>query len=77
MTHCYSCGAIVEKKVPKEKGYCAYCIDNEDKLKDRDTIKIGVAGWLQQWSPEELSDEVALKRAELYLLSMPEWASKN
>lgn len=74
MTHCYSCGAIVQKIEPKEKGYCDYCIDNYSNLKDRNIIKSGVAGWLKQWSPEELSDEVALQRAELYLQSMPEWA---
>jgi len=75
MTHCYSCGAIVQKMQPKEKAYCEYCIDNEGNLKNRDVIKQGIAGWLSQWTPEDLSDEQALKRAELYLQSMPEWAN--
>lgn len=75
MTHCYACGAIVQKKEPKEIGYCGYCVDNDGNLKDKATIKKGVAGWLKEWSPEELSDEIALQRAELYLLSMPEWAN--
>jgi len=74
MTHCYSCGAIVQNKAPKEKGYCEYCVDNEGQLKDREAIKNGVAGWLKQWSPQELSETQAMDRAELYLQSMPEWA---
>jgi len=77
MTHCYSCGAIVQNKQPKEIAYCEYCLDNEGNLKDRSSIKNGVAGWLKQWSPEELSHKVALERAELYLQSMPKWANKN
>lgn len=74
MTHCYSCGAITEKAQPKDKAYCQYCIDNDGQLKDREAIKNGVAGWLSQWSPEKLSEQEALKRADLYLQSMPQWA---
>jgi len=74
MTHCYSCGAITEKGQPKEKAYCLYCVDNEGNLKDRNAIKQGIAGWLSQWSPEEINEDEALRRAELYIQSMPEWA---
>lgn len=75
MTHCYSCGAIVQKIQPDVKGYCEYCLDNEGNLKDREAIKQGVASWLSEWTPEDLSNEKALQRAELYLQSMPEWAN--
>lgn len=75
MTHCYSCGAIAEKGQPNEKTYCQYCIDNDGQLKDREAIKNGVAGWLSEWSPQKLEQAEALRRAELYLQSMPQWAN--
>jgi hypothetical protein len=55
------------------ENYCKYCTDEHGKLKSRDEILRGAADWLKSWSPD-LDDETALKRADLYLRSMPEWA---
>jgi len=56
--------------------FCQHCADENGNIVNRDTILKGTAGWLKQWSPVELSDAEALRRAELYLLSMPHWAKK-
>jgi len=74
MTHCYSCGAAVKEATPKDKAYCEYCLDDDEQLKSREEIKNGIAGWLSAWAVDKLEDKEALKRAELYMQSMPEWA---
>lgn len=78
MTHCNSCGTYVEGGEPKDSTYCNFCQNSDGKIDEREKIKKGIAGWLKAWSPKELDDETALKRAELYMLSMPHWAeAKN
>lgn len=77
MTHCNSCGAPVPEKEPKSVAFCNYCTDDNNQLLDRNILLKGTAGWLQQWSPVELSDAEALRRADLYLQSMPHWAEST
>jgi len=73
MTHCNSCGAAVEAEV-KSKAFCNHCLNEDGTMPEREDVKHGIAGWLKAWSPDELDDETALKRAELYMQSMPHWA---
>jgi len=75
-THCNSCGAPVEATELKEKSYCSYCKNEDGSIADKESIKKGLAGWLKAWSPDELTDDIALKRAELYMKAMPHWAEK-
>ena len=72
--HCISCACPLEGDFtgPAED-YCKYCTDEEGNLLDRERIRKGVAGWLKNLDPD-ISEEVALKRADHYMLSMPAWA---
>lgn len=65
------------KSPSKRKTYCQYCVDNDGQLKEREIIKNVIAGWLSHWSPENLSQDEALCRAELYLQSIPQWVSQT
>lgn len=73
-THCNSCGAPVEAKAMKERSFCSYCKNEDGSVADRSEIKKGLAGWLKAWSPDELDEQTALKRAEAYMQAMPYWA---
>jgi len=73
-THCYSCGAATEGETKKEV-FCKYCLDEKGNLKERSEIKNGIAGWLNAWTNESLTEQQLLDRAENYMKSMPKWAN--
>lgn len=73
-THCNSCGAPVEATTQKEKILCKWCRNEDGTLMDKASVMKGLAGWLKAWSPTDLDDETALKRAEHYMMAMPAWA---
>lgn len=74
MEFCYSCGAPIgeENKSPKEH-YCSFCADEDGKVYPKEEIIHGIAHWLLEWQPD-LNHDKAIKRAEIYLKSMPHWA---
>jgi hypothetical protein len=71
---CLSCGMPLN--VPDAKGmseqHCKHCTDEGGKLKSRAEIQQGMAGWIMKW--QGVDHETAMKRAEHYMLAMPEWA---
>jgi len=75
MKFCHSCTAPLD--MPDFKGpaenYCKYCTDEKGKLKPQAEVKQGIAEWFKSWQPG-LEDQVALKRADLFMQAMPAWA---
>lgn len=72
---CHSCAAplsIPDFKGPAEN-YCKHCTDESGKLKSREEVQQGVAGWFMSWQPG-IDPDTAARRAEIYLKSMPAWA---
>ena len=72
---CYSCG--VPLNVPDYQGsnenYCKYCMNDDGELVDKDQILSSITQWFQSWQPD-VTEEIASKRAALYLSAMPAWA---
>lgn len=73
MKFCYSCGAPIdeETKSPKEN-YCSFCVDEDGKNYSKEEIIHGIAHWFLEWQPD-LDHDKAIKRAQIYLKSMPHW----
>ena len=73
---CYSCGMPLNGTDGKDYfgNYCKYCVDDNGKLKDKNDIQKGIAFMLEQNAPNEQKSANFMKRAEHYMLSMPEWA---
>ncbi len=73
--YCHSCGMPLN--MPDAKGmseqFCKHCSDDSGKVKSREEIQKGIAWWLKSWQPN-IDDATAMKRAEHYMKSMPEWA---
>ena len=69
---CFSCGMPLAKD-NKRGDYCIYCTDEQGNLLSRDHIQNGIAQWLSGFSPDNKKHDF-MKRAELYMKSMPEWA---
>ena len=71
---CLSCGMPLN--APDAKGmseqYCKHCTDDDGKLKSREEIRKGMAYWIARW--QHVDEDTAMKRAEHYMQSMPEWA---
>ena len=75
--HCHACAApLVGDYQGKSDVYCRQCCDDRGVLKARAEIQQGIAQWFKSWQPD-LDDATALKRADLYLRSMPAWADKR
>ena len=72
---CYACAAPLElpANIGGAEHYCKSCVDENNKPLSREKIQQGVAGWFQEWQPG-ITEDQALKRADLYLSAMPEWA---
>lgn len=72
---CHSCGAPLNTPGMKGKSddYCAYCSDENGKLKSKDEVVSGIKDWFLSWQPN-INEETAQKRAEAYLNAMPAWA---
>ena len=72
---CHSCTAPLD--VPEFKGvsdiYCKYCSDDNGNLKPREEIKRGIVEWFKGWQGD-ISEEVAMKRADYFMRAMPAWA---
>ena len=72
---CHSCTAPLD--MPDFKGpaenYCKYCTDEAGTLKPREAVKQGIAEWFKSWQPN-LNNQTAIKRADLFMQSMPAWA---
>ena len=68
---CQSCG------MPVAEGgkYCQYCADENGNLHPRETIKQGLAQWLQQLAGPDAKADFQ-KRAEYYMKAMPAWAEE-
>jgi hypothetical protein len=62
------------ENVGAAEDYCKYCSDEQGKLKPRDAVQRGIAEWFKMWQPD-LDDGTAMKRADLYMQSMPAWAA--
>ena len=54
--------------------YCAYCSDDEGRLKSWEEAVTGLASFLDYW--QKVGPEEAQKRAKRYLTAMPAWAHK-
>ena len=75
--YCQSCSmplSMPEAKGPSED-YCKYCTDEKGNLKPRAVVQQGIAGWFKSWQPN-LDDVKAMKRADLFMKSMPAWAEE-
>jgi len=76
MEFCISCGMPLN--APDLKGmsehYCKHCTDEGGNVKTKEEIRRGIAQWFMQW--QHVDEETAMKRAEHYMKSMPEWAEK-
>lgn len=71
---CPSCGMPLD--APDAKGlseqYCVHCTDEKGDIKTREEVKKGMAAYMMKW--QKIDEATALKRAEHYMKSMPEWA---
>jgi len=76
MEFCLSCGMPLN--MPDAKGmsesHCKHCTLDDGTVKSRGEIQKGIAQWFMQW--QHVDEETAMKRAEHYMKSMPEWADK-
>jgi hypothetical protein len=58
----------------KSEIYCNHCTDEGGDLNvAKSEVQEAIAAWFRSWQPN-LDDEEAMKRADLYLRAMPEWA---
>ena len=74
---CHACSTPLGMpgfKGPAEN-YCAYCTDDTGKLKSKEEVKMGIAGWFKTWQPD-LNDEKAFDRAAYFMKAMPAWADE-
>ena len=55
------------------ENYCKFCVDEGGNLYPREVVQKGVAEWLQMINPADTKGDF-MKRADLYLQAMPEWA---
>lgn len=74
----YCCACGMSLSIPGFKGvsetYCSHCTDAQGNLNvTKSEVQEAIASWFKEWQPN-LNDEKAMKRADLYLRSMPEWA---
>jgi hypothetical protein len=77
MMYCHACGMSLG--IPGFKGksdiYCTHCTDEDGNLSvTRDEVQEAMANWFKQWQPD-VDDEKAMKRADHYLMAMPQWAA--
>ena len=72
---CYSCAAPLDNPAFKgiHQDYCKYCTDDSGKLRKKEEVQKGIAGWMKMWQPG-IDDAVAMQRAGIYMKSMPAWA---
>ena len=75
---CISCGRIFNRIDDKDKNeiYCPNCLYVDGKLRIREEIQKDIAVWFLKWQPE-IDDKEAMRRADIYLSSMPAWANIN
>jgi len=74
---CYACGAPLTGDFKgQSEVYCKGCCDGRGQLKPRTDIQRGIAQWFRSWQPN-LDESTSLKRADLYMRAMPEWADKG
>ena len=74
---CYACGAPLTGDFKgQSEVYCKGCCDTKGQLKSRADIQRGIAQWFRSWQPN-LDESTSLKRADLYMRAMPEWADKG
>ncbi len=73
--HCLSCMAPLASPefAGKSEVYCRYCTDEEGRLRPREQVLEGIAGWLRQWQGP-ISEETARRRAVHFMRAMPAWA---
>ncbi len=76
MQFCHSCGMPLDMTDAKgmSERYCQHCTDDGGDLRSREEVRKGIAMWLMQW--QHIDEPSAMKRAEHYMKSMPEWAEK-
>ncbi|MBT7303850.1 MAG: hypothetical protein HN849_30240 [Victivallales bacterium] len=76
MMWCHACGMCLETPGFRGKSeiYCNHCTDEGGDLNvAKSEVQEAIAAWFRSWQPN-LDDEEAMKRADLYLRAMPEWA---
>lgn len=74
--HCHACAAPLAGEFKGQSDtYCKYCCDDRGRLKPRAEVHQGIAHWFKSWQPN-LDDAAALRRADLYMQSMPAWADE-
>ncbi|MGI9310406.1 MAG: zinc ribbon domain-containing protein [bacterium] len=75
MQHCHSCA--VPLGMPGVAGpvenYCKHCVDDDGKVKSRDTVFGYMKMWMKMWQPP-MSDAELERRARDYMKAMPHWA---
>ena len=58
----------------KSEIHCSHCTDEDGNFTAaRADVQKAIASWFRTWQPN-LDEETAMKRADLYLRAMPEWA---
>ncbi len=74
--YCISCGMPLSGENGKDyrDNYCIYCSDENGRLYPRELVRKGIAEWLKQLTPDDVSADYA-KRAEYYMKAMPVWAN--
>jgi hypothetical protein len=72
---CYSCTNPIKSPLfgRSDTNYCNDCIDNYGNLLPRETIRDGIAKWLQSWEGN-ISYQTAYERAGHFMKAMPAWA---
>ena len=76
MMWCHACGMCLETPGFRGKSeiYCCHCTDEDGDLNvSKSEVQEAIAAWFRSWQPN-LDEEEAMKRADLYLRAMPEWA---
>jgi hypothetical protein len=76
--YCHACGMSLN--IPGFKGrsdkYCSHCTDESGQLNvTKAELQETIANWFMEWQPD-LDKQTAMKRSDLYLRAMPEWAEE-
>ena len=74
MQFCRSCAMPLEHPNLEgmSEGYCEHCTGDDGKVRSKEEVKRGIAQWFMSW--QHVDEDTAMKRAEHYMNSMPEWA---
>jgi hypothetical protein len=70
---CFSCAMPIDVSNQTKSDFCQYCTQPDGRLKPKEEVMQGIAGWMKMWQPD-LDDAKARQRAGAYMNGMPAWA---